>query len=127
LPPSRRLLETTSGALRWGSGTVAVRTPFEVNACNTNRTYSHLAPGVAAPAPEIFTSDDLIATRMEEDVEDVPATDIKDLVRFELGISVPNSPARFTAAGASTGRDGNSGFNIRGLEGNTVDNFVGAW
>ncbi|HWU79862.1 MAG TPA: TonB-dependent receptor, partial [Caulobacter sp.] len=28
--------------------------------------------------------------------------------------------ARFTAAGASTGRDGNAGFNIRGLEGNRV-------
>src|SRR5882724_10437525 len=71
------------------------------------------------------------ATRTEEDVEDVPATvsvitdqqiddelatDIKDLVRFEPGVAVPNSPARFTAAGSSTGRDGNSGFNIRGLE-----------
>lgn len=76
-----------------------------------------------------------IATRTEEEVADVPATvsvidseqieqqlatDIKDLVRFEPGVAVRNSPARFTAAGSSTGRDGNSGFNIRGLEGNRV-------
>lgn len=75
------------------------------------------------------------ATRVEEAVDDVPATvsvidakqiedelatDIKDLVRFEPGVAVRNSPARFTAAGSSTGRDGNSGFNIRGLEGNRV-------
>ncbi|MBL8631118.1 MAG: TonB-dependent hemoglobin/transferrin/lactoferrin family receptor, partial [Rhodospirillaceae bacterium] len=47
-------------------------------------------------------------------------TDIKDLVKFEPGVSVRSAPARFTAAGANTGRDGNSGFNIRGLEGNRI-------
>jgi hemoglobin/transferrin/lactoferrin receptor protein len=75
------------------------------------------------------------ATRTEADPDDVPTTvsvltaaqledrlvtDIKDLVRFEPGVAVRSSPSRFTAAGASTGRDGNSGFNIRGLEGNRV-------
>ncbi len=53
-------------------------------------------------------------------IEDELATDIKDLVRFEPGVSVRAQPARFTAALASTGRDGNAGFNIRGLEGNRV-------
>jgi hemoglobin/transferrin/lactoferrin receptor protein len=75
------------------------------------------------------------ATRSEKFVTQVPATvsvissdeiedglvrDIKDLVRDEPGVSVRSAPARFTAAGASTGRDGNAGFNIRGLEGNRV-------
>jgi hemoglobin/transferrin/lactoferrin receptor protein len=75
------------------------------------------------------------ATRSEKSVTQVPATvsvissdeiedglvrDIKDLVRDEPGVSVRSAPARFTAAGASTGRDGNAGFNIRGLEGNRV-------
>ncbi len=55
-----------------------------------------------------------------EDIEDGLVRDIKDLVRDEPGVSVRNAPARFTAAGASTGRDGNAGFNIRGLEGNRV-------
>ncbi len=74
-------------------------------------------------------------TRTEKKADDVPATvsvitaatieenlvvDIKDLVRFEPGVAVRSSPSRFTAAGASTGRDGASGFNIRGLEGNRV-------
>ncbi len=55
-----------------------------------------------------------------EEIERNLATDIKDLVRFEPGVTVPTSPSRFTAALASTGRDGNSGFNIRGLGGNRV-------
>ncbi|MBI1255615.1 MAG: TonB-dependent hemoglobin/transferrin/lactoferrin family receptor [Hyphomonas sp.] len=75
------------------------------------------------------------ATRIEEATDEVPATvtvltdqdienelvtDIKDLVRFEPGISVQTQPARFGAALGATGRAGNSGFNIRGLEGNRV-------
>ena len=75
------------------------------------------------------------ATRSEKAVEDAPVTvsvissaeiedglikDIKDLIRFEPGVSVQSAPARFSAAGSSIGRDGNAGFNIRGLEGNRV-------
>ena len=75
------------------------------------------------------------ATRTETPVADAPATvsvipsqqidenlvtDIKDLVRYEPGVSVRSSPSRFSAALSATGRDRNSGFNIRGLEGNRV-------
>ncbi|QJE74719.1 TonB-dependent hemoglobin/transferrin/lactoferrin family receptor [Aerophototrophica crusticola] len=89
------------------------------------------ADTLVAEAPVVTVT----ATRTEKDVLEAPATvsvitgrqiedrlvtDIKDLVRYEPGVSVRNSPARFTAAGSSTGRDGNSGFNIRGLEGNRV-------
>jgi hemoglobin/transferrin/lactoferrin receptor protein len=84
------------------------------------------------------TTDDVVtvtATRMEQRADEVPetvsvisdktienelATDIKDLIRFEPGVSVRNSPGRFGAALGSTGRDRNAGFNIRGLEGNRV-------
>lgn len=62
----------------------------------------------------------MISVITAEEIEDVIATDIKDLVRFEPGVSVRSSPSRPTAALAATGRDGNSGFNIRGLEGNRV-------
>lgn len=76
------------------------------------------------------------ATRSEKHVADVPATvtvltadqlsdnmveDIKDLVRFEPGVSVKRSPSRFTAAGSGNdARAGSTGFNIRGLDGNRV-------
>jgi hemoglobin/transferrin/lactoferrin receptor protein len=55
-----------------------------------------------------------------EEIETQIATDIKDLVRYEPGVSVRSSPTRFGAALGTTGRDGNAGFNIRGLEGNRV-------
>ncbi|MGQ0835548.1 MAG: TonB-dependent hemoglobin/transferrin/lactoferrin family receptor [Gammaproteobacteria bacterium] len=92
-------------------------------------------PALAAPDTAELDQVTVTATRLEAKVVEVPATvtvfsseaidqlqanDIKDLIRFEPGVAVRRSPARFTAAGSSTGRDGNSGFNIRGLEGNRV-------
>lgn len=108
-------------------------------------TVSGLACGVAQAGEEpamrgespliILNPLTVSATRMETPLAKVPATvsvitarqieenlvtSVKDLIRFEPGISVRSQPALFTAAGASTGRDGNSSFNIRGLEGNRV-------
>lgn len=56
----------------------------------------------------------------ERRIADELATDIKDLVRFEPGISVPRAPTRFGAALGVTGRAGNEGFVIRGIGGNRV-------
>ncbi|QSF53769.1 TonB-dependent hemoglobin/transferrin/lactoferrin family receptor [Brevundimonas fontaquae] len=55
-----------------------------------------------------------------EQIETLLATDIKDLIRFEPGVSVPTSPARFTLALSGAGRDANSGFTIRGMGGDRV-------
>ena len=75
------------------------------------------------------------ATRTAVAIADVPATvsvitaaqiedwlmeDVKDLVRFEPGIEVRSQPSRPGAALGSIGRDGNSGFTVRGLSGNRV-------
>lgn len=96
------------------------------------------SPAFAADAADATTSVDqliITATRTEKPADEVPVTasvigsdqiedqlavDIKDLIKFEPGVSVRTSPARFNAALSGTGRDGNSGFNIRGLEGNRV-------
>jgi len=48
------------------------------------------------------------------------ARDIKDAFRDEVDVTVRAAPARFTAARTPTGRAGNEGINIRGLEGNQV-------
>jgi hemoglobin/transferrin/lactoferrin receptor protein len=56
----------------------------------------------------------------DKQIEALLVTDIKDLIRFEPGVSVPTAPARFTLAGAGTGRDGNSGITIRGMGGDRV-------
>lgn len=56
----------------------------------------------------------------DEQIADELVTDIRDLVRFEPGVSVQRQPARFGAALGSTGRAGNDSFNIRGVGGNRV-------
>lgn len=75
------------------------------------------------------------ASRTEQDVNEVPAsvsvissetiekemaTDIKDLFRYEPDVSVRFQPNRASAVLYNTGRGGNEGINIRGLEGNQV-------
>lgn len=61
-----------------------------------------------------------VSAKSEEEIADELATDIKDLVRFEPGVSVRRAPARFGAAFGSTGRGGNEDFTIRGIGGNRV-------
>lgn len=55
-----------------------------------------------------------------EEIERLLVTDIKDLIRYEPGVSVVSQPARFGAALGTTGRAGNEGFTIRGLGGDRV-------
>ena len=89
------------------------------------------ASGVTTELPEIRVT----ATRAEQAVEDVAgtvtaidaeearrrmATDVRDLLRYEPGVSVRREPYRPGAAAGTTGRGGNEGINIRGLEGNQV-------
>ena len=61
-----------------------------------------------------------VTVKSAAEIEASGARDLKDLLRNELDVTVPMGPARFTAAGSSTGRPGNEGINIRGLEGNQV-------
>jgi len=55
-----------------------------------------------------------------EDIADQLATDLRDLVRFEPGVSVRRAPARFGATFGATGRARNEDFVIRGIGGNRV-------
>jgi hemoglobin/transferrin/lactoferrin receptor protein len=75
------------------------------------------------------------ATRVEQDVHEVANTitsidaetierqmviDVKDMMRYEAGVSVRAEPNRASAVFRATGRSGNEGINIRGLEGDQV-------
>lgn len=92
-------------------------------------------------SPSILLAQSTLSTvvvtgsRSERELQDIPATidliqgaaldpakvqDIRDLVRDLPNVSVRRAPQRFGAVMGSTGRDGNAGFNIRGLEGNRV-------
>lgn len=69
---------------------------------------------------DTFNAPSPVTVITAEDIEQNLAADIKDLIRFEPGVSVRTEPSRFAAALGATGRSGNSGFNIRGLDGNRV-------
>jgi hemoglobin/transferrin/lactoferrin receptor protein len=113
----------------------------------TMASYGALGVGLLAPSPSFATEAELAeaqgdgaaivvtATRTPLEVEAAPATvtvidseqiadelvtDIKDLVRYEPGVSVRRAPARFGAAFGSTGRARNEDFVIRGIGGNRV-------
>ena len=71
-------------------------------------------------AVDVYAAPATVSVITDEEIEENFVGDIKDLVRFEPGVSVATQPSRFGATLASTGRDGNSSFNIRGLGGNRV-------
>lgn len=56
-----------------------------------------------------------------KDIEEGQIHDIRDAAKTLPNVSVKRAPARFgLVGGSSDGRDGNAGFNIRGLDGNRV-------
>lgn len=95
------------------------------------------APAQATPADEAQRLGEITvsATRTARKTDAVPNTisvydrralqardarDLKDLLEGEVDLAVRAVAPSFTAAGASLGRAGNEGINIRGLEGNQV-------
>jgi hemoglobin/transferrin/lactoferrin receptor protein len=66
---------------------------------------------------ELPMSIDVINARA---LEEGQVRDIRDAARELPNVSVTRSPARFSLASGSTGREQNAGFNIRGLDGNRV-------
>jgi hemoglobin/transferrin/lactoferrin receptor protein len=95
-----------------------------------------VSASVSLPTPPMRVAPVIVSgSRAERANEDVPATvtvisadeiekkrteNIKDLVADEPAVTVKRQPARFSAAGSGGGRDGNAGFNIRGIDGNRV-------
>ncbi|MFC5345511.1 TonB-dependent hemoglobin/transferrin/lactoferrin family receptor [Brevundimonas staleyi] len=81
-------------------------------------------PEVSVVATRTETPVDQVAATVtvftDEEIERLLFTDIKDLVRYEPGVSVVSQPARFGAALGTAGRAGNEGFTIRGLGGDRV-------
>ena len=111
------LLSTGLGALLISSGAaLAQSTPTPEQATQIDPV-SVLATRTATPVNEVPVTVSVIS---DDEIEAMLATDIKDLVRYEPGVSVINQPMRFGAALGTTGRAGNAGFTIRGMGGDRV-------
>lgn len=82
------------------------------------------APRVTVTATRIETAEDEVAasvsSKTAQDIDRSQARDIKSLLDDEPGIAVRTQPARMSAVFGATGRGGNEGINVRGLEGNQV-------
>lgn len=112
------LLSVAAGALLVTPGVVLAEEPASVEGPSTQLPpITVIATKTETPVDEVPAT---VTVFTAQQIEDMLATDIKDLVRFEPGVSVPTSPARFGAALGTAGRDGNSGFTIRGLGGDRV-------
>ncbi|MEI7290640.1 TonB-dependent hemoglobin/transferrin/lactoferrin family receptor [Paraburkholderia tropica] len=68
-------------------------------------------PNRTAATVSVITSDD---------IDENNAKDVKDALKYEPGVEVRRSVYRPAGITGSTGRAGNEGINIRGLEGNQV-------
>lgn len=89
----------------------------EASADDDANTITVTATRIPQPASEVPA---VVTVISDEKIADDLVSDVRDLIRFEPGVSVRRAPSRFGAALASTGRAGNEGFNIRGIEGNRV-------
>ncbi|MFG6462804.1 TonB-dependent hemoglobin/transferrin/lactoferrin family receptor [Roseateles sp. DXS20W] len=96
-------------------------------ACLADVSQAQTTPDAATELPELTNT----ATRADRRVDEVPATvtivkpdagarDLRELLRDEAGLAVRAPNPRFSLAGSGTGRAGNEGINIRGLEDNRV-------
>ncbi|AOJ29584.1 TonB-dependent hemoglobin/transferrin/lactoferrin family receptor [Burkholderia seminalis] len=99
-PPSAVLVAASE------RGDAALLDPVTVTATRTATAASRTAASVS-----VIT---------DEDLEEQQATNIKDALRYEPGITVRRTAYRPGSAALGGGRDGDSSINIRGLEGNRV-------
>lgn len=111
-------------AMAVASTTVAQTTASETGATSEKSVAAVELNPITVTATKIEQSTSDVAATVsvisEKEREKILANDIRDLIKYEPGISVRSSPSRFSAAGSGIGRDGNAGFNIRGIDGNNI-------
>jgi hemoglobin/transferrin/lactoferrin receptor protein len=82
------------------------------------------APRITVTATRIEVAEDQVAatvtSRTAQEIGRSQARDLRTLLDSEPGIAVRQQPARMSAVFGATGRGGNEGINVRGLEGNQV-------
>ncbi|WP_347557820.1 TonB-dependent hemoglobin/transferrin/lactoferrin family receptor [Robbsia sp. KACC 23696] len=87
-------------------------TERQLDAVQVNATRGASAePSKSAATVSVITADDMDARNVR---------DVKDALRYEPGVTVRRASYRPTGITGTSGRAGNEGVNIRGLEGNQV-------
>lgn len=103
---------------------VAVATAWPTLVWSQQTIPATTAPKVTVTATRIESSEDEVAatvtSKTAQEIERAQARDLKSLLDSEPGVAVRLQPARMSAVFGATGRGGNEGINVRGLEGNQV-------
>jgi len=124
---SADVARSSPARLRAGGALLAIAaatSPVMASANTEGMLNANTAGGIVVTATrtplEIEDAPATVTDIDDEQIADELATDIRDLVRYEPGVSVRRAPARFGAALGTTGRARNEGFVIRGIGGNRV-------
>ncbi|WP_407928273.1 TonB-dependent hemoglobin/transferrin/lactoferrin family receptor [Collimonas silvisoli] len=86
----------------------------------TNRTFDEISVTATRSETAVAQTPSSISVINAETIEEQQPRDVKDLLRYEPGVTVRRGPYRPSSAAAAGGRGGNEGINIRGLEGNRI-------
>lgn len=117
----RNLLMITAGLAALAAGSAQAAAPETPIAAEDQATevapVTVIATRTATPVDEVPAT---VSVYTAAEIDRLLMTDIKDLVKYEPGVSVVSQPARFGAAQGTSGRAGNEGFTIRGLGGDRV-------
>ena len=119
----RSFLMITTGFAALAAGSASAEIRPEAPGADEARHVQALPPVTVLATRTRMPVDEVPATVSvitDAEIERQLATDIKDLVKYEPGVSVVSQPARFGAALGTAGRAGNEGFTIRGLGGDRV-------
>lgn len=108
----------TQAAAPAAASAPATSKPSEVETDRQLKTISLTANRVGTTDLNRTAATVSVITR--EDIEENNAKDVKDALKYEPGVDVNRQGYRPTGISSGSGRGGNDGINIRGLEGNQV-------
>ncbi|MFC5475138.1 TonB-dependent hemoglobin/transferrin/lactoferrin family receptor [Paraherbaspirillum soli] len=87
---------------------------------NVSRTLDEISVTATRTEAELSRTPSSISVINADTIEEQQAKDVKDVLRYEPGVTVRRGPYRPASAATAGGRGGNEGINIRGLEGNRI-------
>ncbi|HWW04993.1 MAG TPA: TonB-dependent hemoglobin/transferrin/lactoferrin family receptor [Collimonas sp.] len=96
------------------------QTQLASSSYTANRTFDEISVTATRSETAVAQTPSSISVINAETIEEQQPRDVKDLLRYEPGVTVRRGPYRPSSAATAGGRGGNEGINIRGLEGNRI-------
>ncbi|MEO6918868.1 MAG: TonB-dependent hemoglobin/transferrin/lactoferrin family receptor [Collimonas sp.] len=98
----------------------AAQSPLLAGNHAASRTLDEISVTATRSETAVAQTPSSISVINADTIEEQQPKDVKDLLRYEPGVTVRRGPYRPSSAATAGGRGGNEGINIRGLEGNRI-------